>query len=116
MKSSKALDIHIIEKHVHQSSLKNSARNSNNTLLISPVEREMLFVGRSAAFTSFPKGSHQHQPTNADGDSKSSTLSLWADYLAEVFQDEDIDTNYAAIDSRLQSTGSVETKERRTVQ
>ncbi|KAG4228018.1 hypothetical protein PC116_g23610 [Phytophthora cactorum] len=101
MKSSKTLDIHIIAKHVRQRSLKNSARNSKNTLLISQVEREILLEGRSAAFTPSPQGSHQHQPTNAEEDSDASTLSLWADYLAEVYQDEEIDTNYAAIDSRL---------------
>ncbi|KAG3091867.1 hypothetical protein PI125_g17306 [Phytophthora idaei] len=117
MKASKALDIHIVAKHVRQRSLKNSARNSKSALLISPVEREILLEESSSAFTPSPQGSHQHQPTNAEEDSDgedpgevvsdASTLSLWADYLAEVFQDEEIDTNYAAIDSRLQSTDPV---------
>ncbi|KAF1788697.1 Thaumatin [Phytophthora cactorum] len=57
MKASKALDIHIVAKHVRQRSLMNFARNSKSALLISPVEREILLEESSSAFTPSPQGS-----------------------------------------------------------
>ncbi|KAF4142401.1 hypothetical protein GN958_ATG08577 [Phytophthora infestans] len=112
LKSNKVCDLHIIAKTCSSEGLVNSNQNPKNTLLISPVEREILRDSRSTECT--PSPIVPHSPLNAaeesDGEdrgagvSDASTLSLWVKYLAEVFRDEEIDTGYVSSNAHLSRT------------
>ncbi|ETP44402.1 hypothetical protein F442_08997, partial [Phytophthora nicotianae P10297] len=104
MAANKTLDYHIIAKHVRQRAHKSSAGSENpkKKLLLSPTEREIIFdvANSSHLFTPSPQRgavieedeSDDEDP--GDGVDGDSTLSLWGDFLVEVFEDEEIGAGY----------------------
>ncbi|ETI54284.1 hypothetical protein F443_02906 [Phytophthora nicotianae P1569] len=104
MAANKTLDYHIIAKHVRQQAHKISAGSENpkKKLLLSPTEREIIFdvANSSHLFTPSPQRgavieedeSDDEDP--GDGVDGDSTLSLWGDFLDEVFEDEEIGAGY----------------------
>eukprot|EP00644_Phytophthora_capsici_P009097 jgi/Phyca11/101772/e_gw1.6.830.1 len=103
MAPSKALDYHIIAKHVRNRSKKSDTGDPRKKLLISPIEREIIMdaTSRSSLFEPSPQ---QQGSSNADDDSDdddpgdgvdgTTTLTLWGEFLDEVFEDEEIDAGY----------------------
>ncbi|KAE9333943.1 hypothetical protein PF008_g14202 [Phytophthora fragariae] len=106
MNSSEALDFHTIAKHVRQRLRKEAvaSKNPKKKLLISPKERNIILdaATRSSLFTPSPQ---QHAVVNTDADSDDEdpgdgvdgppTFALWGEYLKEVFEDGEIEADYA---------------------
>lgn len=103
MAPTKVLDYHIIAKHVRNRSKKIDSGDPRKKLLISPIEREIIMdaTSRSNLFEPSP---HQQGSSNADHDSDdddpgdgadgTATLTMWGEFLDEVFEDEEIDAGY----------------------
>ncbi|KAE9275625.1 hypothetical protein PF008_g29310 [Phytophthora fragariae] len=105
MSASKVLDFHIIAKHVRERAQKEAAasKNPKTKLLISAKERAIIFDGESASTLSTPPprlSEREHEESDnddrGDGVDGDEALSLWSDYLDEVFVDEEIDAGYEA--------------------
>ncbi|KAG1712952.1 hypothetical protein DVH05_000682 [Phytophthora capsici] len=108
----KMLDYHTVAKHVRQRSQKSSARSENpkKKLLMSPTEREIIFdVSNSVhTFTPSTRGAVILEDESDDedpGDGVYSTMSLWGDFLDEVFQDEEIGAGYTAGETTNSTAG-----------
>ncbi|POM76825.1 Hypothetical protein PHPALM_5899 [Phytophthora palmivora] len=103
MSASNALDIETVAKHVRQRALKAASRDPRKKLLINPVEHEILRDASGGMFTPSPQKSLIQTDSIADYDSDDEdpgdmvdgvvTLSLWNEYLAEVFEDDEIETD-----------------------
>eukprot|EP00644_Phytophthora_capsici_P005325 jgi/Phyca11/97059/e_gw1.1.1311.1 len=102
--STKALDFHIIAKHVRQRSQKKAtvSENPKKKLMISPTERKIDLAVANAhnLFTPSPQqggGADEESDDEDPGDGVDGdpTLSLWGEFLDEVFEDEEIDAGYA---------------------
>ncbi|KAG6951353.1 hypothetical protein JG687_00013669 [Phytophthora cactorum] len=98
MAASKALDFHLVAKHVRQRAQKDAAafESPKKKLLISPKERQIIHDTASilSLFTPSPQ---QRGAVNAGEYSDSEdpgALSLWGEFLDEVFEDEEIDAVY----------------------
>ncbi|GMF46130.1 unnamed protein product [Phytophthora fragariaefolia] len=110
MAASKTLDFHTVAKHVRQREHKNAVESNNpkKKLLISPVEREIIFDTANASET-FSPSPQPRESARVDEDSDNEdpgdgvegepTLSLWGDFLDEVFLDTKIESGYTATDN-----------------
>ncbi|POM81725.1 Hypothetical protein PHPALM_263 [Phytophthora palmivora] len=104
MSAIKALDFHIIAQHVRQRTQKeaSASKNTKKKLLISSMERTSI-IDAAALFTPSP-GQHIMTSTHEYSDNEgpgygvygAETLSLWNEFLDEIFDDEEIDAGYAA--------------------
>ncbi|KAE8913951.1 hypothetical protein PF003_g1794 [Phytophthora fragariae] len=105
LNSSKALDYHIIAKHVRQRLRKEAVKfeNPKKKLLISPNERNIIFDAASSS-TFFTPSPQLHVGVSEDADSDDEdpgdgvdgppTFALWGEYLREVFEDDEIEAHY----------------------
>ncbi|POM81359.1 Hypothetical protein PHPALM_682 [Phytophthora palmivora] len=104
MSAIKAIDFHIIAQHVRQRTQKeaSASKNPKKKLLISSMERTGI-IDAAALFTPSP-GQHIMTSTHEDSDNEGpgdgvdggETLSLWNEFLDEIFDDEEIAAGYAA--------------------
>ncbi|KAG1697262.1 hypothetical protein DVH05_016549 [Phytophthora capsici] len=104
MGATKALDFHIIAKHVRQRSQKKAtvSENPKKKLMIYPTERKIDLAVANAhnLFTPSPQqggGADEESDDEDPGDGVDGdpTFSLWGEFLDEVFEDEEIDAGYA---------------------
>lgn len=101
--ASKVLDIHTIAKHVRQRSRRHAAQDPRKKLLIRPDERPILREALGVMLTPSPDRSVTNDDDDSDdedpgdGVNGEETMSLWSEYLDEVFQDDEIDTGYAEV-------------------
>ncbi|KAG4041151.1 hypothetical protein PC123_g23325 [Phytophthora cactorum] len=105
MAASKALDFHLVAKHVRQRAQKDAAafESPKKKLLISPKERQIIHDTASilSLFTPSPQqrgavnaGEYSDSEDPGDGVDGDPALSLWGEFLDEVFEDEEIDAVY----------------------